>query len=1123
MKHFYLFVFVVIEVCCGLGGWANELWGQMLHKREEMLNPFIRNYTPEEYGQLEQNWAIVQDSRGIMYVANNGGLMEYDGVRWRMIQLGDGNTVSSLAIDNKDRIFIGGYDELGYLGIDSIGRLKYHSLFPLLPQDKRDFQSIYSIEIYQNEVYYQGENHLYRYNPNTKKITAIWDGDFHKIIRYKERLYVRDRAKGLLELLNGQLVPLPFAERFIQDQVYFMLPHESGQLLLGTREQGLLFFNTERKTLTPFRTEIDQYLLNNNLYCGILSKEGYYAFGTAKGGMVFMTANGKLIQIIDEERGLQNNDVTYIFEDQTNSIWAALGNGLAKVNNPARLSYFNRINNQKRSFLKFARFQGYLLAMTENGLYRTRFTTKKGIETVMNFEAVHEISDQCWDILTLPNEVLVATTESGIYGYNLNQAYVVNAIYYPSFVLYRSKKDSNRVYIGLKDGIASIYKRGAVWEDEGRIPGVNEQIRHIAETPNGNLWLAGFTGGAFYLDLNADRKNPPVKRYGKEHGLLTLQDLAVLNQPDGRILFYHLKGFARFNEKTQKFEPETEFAPELADGSHGIWYFTQNKVTKTGWAVVVHPDNISVEDQLYAFFPGKNGYRIQKNLFARLGISKINIVFPESDNVVWLGYGSGVARLNLNYQRNNNFSYKTVVRRIIANSKETIFDGNFIGEDGFISFSQPNAWKPALDYVHNSLRFECAALSYDRSEANEYQYWLEGSETEWSPWTKEAQKDYTNLPEGNYKFHVRSRNIFGVMGQESVYEFTINPPWYRWKIAYVAYLLLAGGAVVGFIRWRVRKLEQDKRILEQKVAERTAEVVRQAKELEEKNHEIIQINEEIIQQRDEILAYNEQITKQKEEIEHKNEEILDSINYARRIQDAILPEYEVIRKALPESFVLYRPKDVVSGDFFWFSEYDDLKLIAAVDCTGHGIPGAFMSVMGSSLLNQIVNEKGLTDPGTILNTLNELVRANLHQVDHTSSSKDGMDLTLAVIDYPERKVYFGGANNPLYHVSGGELTEYKTNKYPIGGGQYEGRHFTTQELICQPGDMIFLFSDGYADQFGGPNRKKFMYGKFKKLLVEVSTLPIDEQKEHLNTIIENWMHEGNIDQIDDILVIGIRF
>jgi|GEM_PF-5570017 len=1120
MKH--LSILVIVWIFCWVGGLNNLLWGQILHKREEMLNPFIRNYTPEEYGQLEQNWAIVQDSRGIIYVANNGGLMEYDGVRWRMIQLGDGNTVSSLAIDSKDRIFIGGFDELGYMYTDSIGKHRFQSLLSQLPQAKQDFQSINSIEIYQNEVYFQGETHMYRYNPNSKKITAIWDGDFHKIIRHKERFYIRDRAKGLLELVNGQLVPLPFAERFIEDQAYFLLPHESGQLLMGTRTQGLLFFDPNRKTLTPFRTEIDPFLLTSNLYCGILSKEGYYAFGTAKGGMVLMTAQGKLIQIIDEERGLQNNDVTYIFEDQTNSIWAALGNGLAKVNNPARLSYFNRINNQKRSFQKFTRFQGYLLAMTENGLYRTRFSTKKGTETMMNFEAVHEISDQCWDILALPNEVLVTTTEYGIYGYNLNQAYVVNPNY-TGYALYRSKKDSNRVYIGLKDGIASIYRRGGVWEDEGRIPGINEQIRHIAETSNGNLWLASYINGALYLDLTANRMKPVIKRYGKEHGLLTLQDLVVINQPDGRILFYHLKGFVRFNEKAQKFEPEAEFTTELADGSRGIWYFRQNEVTKTGWAVVVDPDNISVEDQLYAFFQGNNGYKIQKNLFARLGITKINVIYPESDNVVWLGYGSGVARLNLNYQRNNNFSYKTLVRRIIANSKETIFDGNYVAENGFISLLQPSAWKPALDYVHNSLRFECAALSFDRSEANEYQYFLEGSETEWSPWTKEAQKDYTNLTEGYYKFHVRSRNIFGVMGEESVYEFTINPPWYRWKVAYLVYLLMAGGAIVGFIRWRVRKLEQDKRILEQKVEERTAEVVRQAKELEEKNHEITQINEEITQQRDEILAFNDQITKQKKEIEHKNEEILDSINYARRIQDAILPDYDDIRRALPESFVLYRPKDVVSGDFFWFSEYDDLKLIAAVDCTGHGIPGAFMSVMGSSLLNQIVNERGLTDPGTILNTLNELVRSNLHQVDHTSSSKDGMDLTLAVIDYPQRKVYFGGANNPMYHIRGTELTEFKTNKYPIGGGQYEGRHFTTQELTCEPGDTIILFSDGYADQFGGPNRKKFMYGKFKKLLVELSTQPMDEQKERLNVIIENWMHEGHIEQIDDILVIGIRF
>ncbi|MDW8334350.1 MAG: SpoIIE family protein phosphatase, partial [Bacteroidia bacterium] len=255
--------------------------------------------------------------------------------------------------------------------------------------------------------------------------------------------------------------------------------------------------------------------------------------------------------------------------------------------------------------------------------------------------------------------------------------------------------------------------------------------------------------------------------------------------------------------------------------------------------------------------------------------------------------------------------------------------------------------------------------------------------------------------------------------------------------------------------------------------------------------------------------------------DHKNHEILDSILYAKRIQEAMMPQAELLRQWLAQSFVLFKPKDIVSGDFYWFARRGNVVLVAAADCTGHGVPGAFMSMMGGSLLNQIVNEQGVCRPDQILNILNEKIKINLRQNEPGSTSKDGMDICLVAIDLDARRFSFAAANNPLYHIRDGELHEYKADKFPIGGGQYQNVEFHGHDFDYAPGEAVYLFSDGYADQFGGPKGRKFMYKKFKELLVEIHSLPADRQREILDRTIEDW--KGDREQVDDILVIGIRF
>lgn len=282
--------------------------------------------------------------------------------------------------------------------------------------------------------------------------------------------------------------------------------------------------------------------------------------------------------------------------------------------------------------------------------------------------------------------------------------------------------------------------------------------------------------------------------------------------------------------------------------------------------------------------------------------------------------------------------------------------------------------------------------------------------------------------------------------------------------------------------------------------------------LEEKNRTITAQKEEIEQQRD--LART-----QRDQIAYQKKHITDSIMYAKRIQTALLPALELFSDEI-DHFVLYRPLDIVSGDFYWVSKKGNTHIVIAADCTGHGVPGAFMSMLGVTMLNEIVNGKGIIMPDQIINNLRDEIVKSLKQSIDEDRVKDGMDMTISVIDYDRDKLWFAGANNPLCLVRNGELETYKGDKMPVSI-HYKMDSFTLHEIDLKKGDCIYMFSDGYGDQFGGPRQKKFMVKNLKEKLVEVSSLPMIEQGEKLNLTFDDW--KGDNSQVDDVIVIGIRY
>ena len=386
-----------------------------------------------------------------------------------------------------------------------------------------------------------------------------------------------------------------------------------------------------------------------------------------------------------------------------------------------------------------------------------------------------------------------------------------------------------------------------------------------------------------------------------------------------------------------------------------------------------------------------------------------------------------------------------------------------------------------LNWRENYFQLELGALDFSNQSAVKFRYQLQGYDQDWSTPSNVRYVSYTELPGGTYTFMVQACNSDGIWSEAtSSLVITVVPPFWKTIPFYLLMIFLLVVSVLTYTHLRNRAILKENKLLEQKVAERT-------KELEEKNHDI-----------------------------------MSSIQYARRIQEAILPAKDQIFSRLQKVFILYKPKDIVSGDFYWFAEKNGWKIFAAVDCTGHGVPGAFMSMIGHNLLHKIVLDMGYYDPGEILTQLHKGVQKALRQGQNEVNTNDGMDVSMLAIHHESKEVRWAGANRPLVMVKhDSTFDRLEGNKFPVGGVQSDvNRVFTTQTVIAQEPTMVYMFSDGFADQFGGEKGKKFMVKRLHETLCSIHLLSAEEQRKELDKQFENW--RGAHEQVDDVLVVGIE-
>lgn len=529
------------------------------------------------------------------------------------------------------------------------------------------------------------------------------------------------------------------------------------------------------------------------------------------------------------------------------------------------------------------------------------------------------------------------------------------------------------------------------------------------------------------------------------------------------------------------------FEPDL-DGN--VWNNAPGKLVK------LNPETKEIIEYNYS-----DGYSIDEN--------RATVIAQTSDGNLWF-QSDGFMVLNIyNMDR---FPPVNNISKIYAN--DSLLDKN-------------NEYK--LSHSLNNLRFYFTGTNFRSENRIAYKTMLEGFDNDWNKITAHNEINYTNLPSGEYIFKVISRNQHGFWNEKPAeFRFKILNPWYfTWWFISMAIIALISGIYLIF-RLRLKSLQREKEKLEQIVKERTAEIHQQKEEIEAQRDQLevsntilSQQKEEIEAQRDEIEAQRDLVVQQKDQITEIFKEVKDSIHYAKRIQRAVLPAENDANQILGEHFILFKPRDVVSGDFYWFAERESRIFIAVADCTGHGVPGGFMSMLGISFLNEILSRGDISTPALILNEMRRYVISSLQQQGIIGEQKDGMDMSVIVLDKNLMSLQFSGANNGIYiyRKSNNLLDHFRPDKMPVAIHD-NMETFSNHMIEVNYGDIVYMYSDGYADQFGGPKGRKFMYKQFKEILLEQSNKPLLEQKEVLEFTFENW--KGDFDQIDDVLVMGIK-
>jgi len=930
---------------------------------------------------------------------------------------------------------------------------------------------------------------------NHSTITSILMDSAH-------HMWFTTEGAGVLKLTNPDAHPdhfhfVQYSGSELSDLVYGHHVDREGKTYFVT-DLGVKFFNQDSSRFDHLRLKgIPKFYQTTSV---LVDRRGRTWIGKYHGGLYCYQPEEDSSHMYDlVKAGLKSNWISTLMEDREGNIWAGtFEGGIARIGPDDQLKLFNNSNGfpgLKLWSMMQDREGNILFGTNENGI-----CVYKGDDFLSYFKEDGLISSQVQAIIQRGDGSFWFGTNRGISildresdGGSLHD---FDELKNEGIEFLREDRNG-LIWIGTTmSGVYNYHpSRGLVREpDLNRLIGQYKPVMAMAIDQDNSLWIGGLTG-LIYYDID---KRSVLRMFTQLDDGLKGNSITMLYTDSGnRVWIGHdEKGISLLEEgEFIELRMGFDFTPlcmaEDLDGT--FWIGTEGRG-------VIHYDlNHSQVIHVYTVDGGElladlvNQVNVDRFNNIYVGTNKgLNIYYRETERFYSFTARSGFVGIetkpNASYaDRDGNLWFGTVkgLTRFCPANEIPASGEPAIHITGMQVNHKPVSLKKGLTLSHrqNSIIFEYGSITLNPDEVR-YQIMLEGIDPEWRHPSRQTDANYPALPHGRYTFLVKAKNSAGVWNQEPAsFSFVIRPPFYLTWYFILSVAVFLGLLVISYVKIRERALRKENLLLEGKVKERTATVVAQ-----------------------------------KEELARKNNDITDSIRYAKRIQLAILPE----QSPYPGTFILFKPKDIVSGDFYWFTEVGNKEFFSAVDCTGHGVPGAFMSIIGHNSLTKIVREYGILEPGKILSQLNKEVLETLHQRSDSREVYDGMDLALVCYDRKQKYLEYSGAFNPMYLVRNGELIETRADKKSIGRSSVNtDAEFTNHRIDIQEGDTVYLFSDGYADQFGGEHMKKFKYKNLKETIIKIQGETMSQQRAIMDHTIEKW--RGDLDQLDDILVIGRRF
>ena len=1031
----------------------------------EAQNYFFDNYSIKQGLSEQKVYKLLQDSKDYIWLGTANGLSRFDGKKFENFTSRDNLASGGIKSIIEDSL---GYIWFGHINGGGITRYNGQTFEQAGFDSLKITGDITSIVQLGNKIWF----------------TSNTDGAIQTDFPVKDIRHIKAKQFRGKEGLSDQV----YGSNLNRDRSFICIA-----------DVGLRKYNPVEKKFENYRMpHLTTYF---NTTCLLEDRKGNMWFGTYNGGIYKYIMSESRMEVIDlPKAGIASNWVSCLTEDSKGRIWVGTwGGGIAFFEGDS-IRKFNAENGLKASKIYdiIEDVEGnILIGDQDNGL------------TIFKGDAFETINEK--EILPDPN---------------------VNAIF---------KDLTGAMWFGTNAGIARFYpgseKKSVVYNKKNS--SVYKDIRFFRQDSDGNLWIGANEGGVILYNMKTSKFESQLyinsilyhggqvkaMEIDKQNNLWigTVEGLAV-----GTI---NEKNFQRYTIMDSL--TVSTITALYCDPNGDMWIGTEPKGKKPGLIkydaakknfrqvsvlLGIFPKTMIMDSKGVLWIGTGQGLLAFKNdsIISTLtqddGLlsNNINLLANGDDGSIYIGTNIGLnryfpaSRRIFSYTERNGFTgIETKPNAVFKNPAGDLWFGTANGaihltpSETAIQSLEPlthimsmrvndetREMIPGLklNYNEKSVLFDYYSICLTNPDVVRYKVKLEGADEDWQPVTDQTRAIYPALPPGKYTFNVIARNSQGIWNSKPVsFHFVIKPPFYlTWWFILLSVVLIVV-FVVMYIKIREQNLRKEKIILEEKVKVRTAEVVQKS-----------------------------------EEIEEKNRDITASIRYAERIQRAMLPKEDTFK----ETFVLFMPKDIVSGDFYWMYDNGDLQFIAVVDCTGHGVPGAFMSIIGHNSLNKIVREYGLIRPSAIVDQLNiEVMKALMQR--HEKAITDGMDLALIAFNKKNFTLEFAGAFNPLYVVRKGEVFFYRGDRYPIGmTSMVERKNFTNQIVDIQPGDMVYMCSDGYADQFGSDAVKKYKSANVKKLLSEIWYLPVNEQKNKLEKEILDW--KGALDQVDDILFIGTK-